>query len=192
MEKAMGAMTSEEARVAIGALLMGEVTSIAPHPDGGWEVAAEHMAKSAVDLIDEHEEFHYCHVETIHEDDAAFYRETVMQTPPENGAEPRAILEGVYQREIRADGRNNASFEGRIAYLGEGTGEEALDASFKKTFAERTFREYVNNMGYLRDGLRTVSHYLQAGYGGEEMTIAMRTLGEINRMVIDMDARHAA
>lgn len=191
MDDLRGGMTPDQAGAAIAVLLAGRIVAISAHADGGWSVEMENITKHAVDLLQDQETFHYCHIETIHEDDMAFYREAVMQAvPPVEGA-TGTMIEGVYQRRIATDERPDATFTGRVAYApaDQWTHAEAL---VEQSFAERTLAEYVNNLSYVHDGMRTILYHLQRRLSPEAMAPAMAMMGRVNRTVIEMGIGHAA
>lgn len=187
-----GGMDADRATVAISTLLSGRMVSIGEHADGGWAVEMEDISKHATSLIEDHETFHYCHIETLYEEDHAYYRETVLQTlPPDEGQIHGVIIEGVYQRQINERDQPKATFEGRVAYV-EAKDWQDAERAMEDTFSERTLGEYVNNLGYLRDGLKTIRYHRPSGFSRDTLKPARAIINEINRLILDMEADDAA
>lgn len=171
-------------------LLSGKLISINAHPNFGFNIELESVDKSAVGLLDDMEFFDYCHIETIWENDIAYYKEAVLQTVPVESGNSGIIIEGIYQREL-PDDKPNATFEGRIAFPSATEWGSVLE-DFYQSHAERTFEEHINNMRYLRDGLKTATTRLKNPISSDKMNEAMEIISEINRMLIDTGKTDAA
>ena len=186
-------MTEDEASAAIIAMVTGRIIAIEIHPDGGWLVEMEGIERGAVFLLENHEVFHYAHIDTFYDNDIPYYREAVMlATHDDPDGTPMVIMEGLYQRELRHEDRPNARFEGRILFLEAEADLAGKTAMMHRSFSERALRAYAECLAYVRDNLRTIAYHLEGTAPADGLEALRKTVSEMNRDVAGLEERNAA
>lgn len=190
-EKGMTGMEDDAAAKTIERLFGGKVLSCTATGDGMWTVDVGNVRAYTMELLPGHDEdrFLYELLDVENHEEQGFHGELLVMTRTAEEGREAVTIEGRYSRPL-GDARDhaNATFLGTVAL----ESDDEIYATMVRLHAERTMEvaqaTLVNAFNLLKGVLATTSWTGRRPSTGT----ATSTMGDINRLLCDLEVGHAA